>query len=168
MTKRTVATVYPNREQAERALDALRSAEVPSGSLSLLTSQETLQSLTAMDKKAVESGTAAGAGVGSVLTGLAVVASLPLAGSFFVAGPFGALMAGAASGAVAGGSVGALVGLGFDEPTAKAFEERIGAGGVGVAVETETSDEANRMAEILAEAGDDRARELVFITKPRP
>lgn len=168
MTRRTVATVYPDRESAERAFDALQSASVPHGAMSLLTSQETLQSLTSMDQKRVESGTAAGAGAGTILSSLAVVASLPLAGSFFAAGPFGALMAGAASGAVTSGSIGALIGLGFDEPTAKGFEDRIKEGGVGVAVETETKDEAERIKKLLSEAGDDRARELLITTKPRP
>lgn len=168
MTKRTVATVFPDSASASRAVHALHSVDIPGSAVSLLSSAGTLESMAPGEGKAVERGTAVGAGVGSLLSTLAMAATLPIPGGFLVAGPFGALMVSAAGGAVGGGSIGALVGLGFDDATAQGFDERIREGGVGIAVETETSDRAAQVASVLQKEGDERAGALLITTRPRP
>ncbi|QQS44575.1 DUF1269 domain-containing protein [Candidatus Roizmanbacteria bacterium] len=95
-------------------------------------------------KQDVTDGTVAGAAVGGVtgilagiIAGLTSVA-IPGAGVLLVGGPLLATwgITGGVLGALTGGLVGALVDLGVPEETAKVYEERIRAGEVLVAVQT--------------------------------
>ncbi|HJL43602.1 MAG TPA: hypothetical protein RMG48_20005 [Myxococcales bacterium LLY-WYZ-16_1] len=164
MTDRTVAAVFEDRETAGHALHALHAAEFPGSAVSLLTNETRKGQLVPGEPKAVEEGTGVGAGVGALLGSMAMAATVPVAGGIFVGGPLGAVLVGAASGAVGGGTAGALAGLGVDQPRAKAFEDRLHQGGVGIAVETHTRDEAERAAELLASSGG----ELIITTNPKP
>jgi hypothetical protein len=92
---------------------------------------------------------------------LATVAGLiPVIGPIFAAGPLiaalgiggavGATAAGALTGVAAGGLVGALVGLGIDEPAAKEYETEVSSGNVLLAVE---ADEAIDIASVFSRMG---------------
>ena len=100
-------------------------------------------------KEDVTDGTVAGAAVGGItgvlagiIAGLTAVA-VPGLGTFLIGGPLLATwgISGGILGGLAGGLVGALVDLGIPEETAKAYEERIRAGEVLVAVHTEHENE---------------------------
>lgn len=95
---------------------------------------------------AVTGGVAGGA-VG-LLAGIGALA-IPGLGAFIAAGPLLAALSGAAAGAATGGVVGALIGLGIPEYEAKAYEDRLKAGGYLIAVHVETNERAKEIKEIL-------------------
>jgi hypothetical protein len=101
-----------------------------------------------------------GAGKGAIIggsigaiAGIATVAGLiPVVGPIFAAGPLvtalgigagavGTTAAGALTGAAAGGLIGALAAWGTPEDVARAYEERVSAGDILVAVHSERSEE---------------------------
>lgn len=84
-------------------------------------------------------GAATGAAMGAIGALLVGAASFALPGvGAVVLGPLATLLAGTATGAVAGGLVGALVDWGIPEEKAKDFENRINSGEVLVAVKTDS------------------------------
>lgn len=166
MTQRTVSTVFPDVSTAEEAVEALIGAGFASDQISVLIDQGQGQRVFPGDEHPVEEGTAWGASFGALLGG-AMMVSLA-AGGVFVAGPIAAVLAAASSGAVGGGLVGALIALGLPSHQAEAFEARVRAGGVAVAVETETEDRAEEGAALLEARGDAQSRDLLVVSKPKP
>ncbi len=116
----------------------------------------------------VVGGAATGAATGAVvggLTGLLVgvgAIAIPGLGAFLVGGPLAVTLgltgtaattaSGAATGALAGGLIGALVSLGIPEEQAQAYEERIRAGGVLLAVPT-FSGKSDEVEDVMSENG---------------
>jgi hypothetical protein len=87
-------------------------------------------------------------GTVGLLAGIGTLA-IPGLGAFIAAGPLLAALSGAAAGAATGGVVGALIGLGIPEYEAKAYEDRLKAGGYLVAVHVENNDRAKEIREVL-------------------
>jgi hypothetical protein len=88
-------------------------------------------------------GIVASAGVLGPIGG--VVAAGPLLTALGITGAVGATVATAATGAVAGGLIGALTNMGVGEPKAREIEERVKAGDVLVHVHAENVDEVVRI-----------------------
>lgn len=126
---------------------------------------------TRMRKFAAEKGTKApeGAAAGGVIGGAlgAIVAGLTATGSIaaiaatggaaapLVVGPLAAALAGLGAGALGGGIIGALVGLGFPEVHAKEYEQKLRDGAIMVSVK-ESMGDAERAREILVDAQSDK------------
>ena len=170
--------IYPGAERAERAVDALISAGVPSGAISVLLPDTRATAQLAHEKgtKAPE-GTTVGATAGGILGGaLGVLAgvgalAIPGLGPFIAAGPIMAGLAGLGVGGAVGGLIGALVGMGIPEYEAKRYEGRIRGGGTLLSVHCDTSEQIDRVKNLLkgtgaedissageAKAGDERQR----------
>ncbi|AMV34494.1 Heat induced stress protein YflT [Pirellula sp. SH-Sr6A] len=95
-------------------------------------------------------GAALGLGAGA-LWGLAVVAGmLPAIGPVIAGGTFAALLASAATGATAGGVVGALTGFGLSVEDAEHYEQELDSGRVVVTVRT---DRVSEVQQILRKHG---------------
>jgi uncharacterized protein (TIGR02271 family) len=149
----TVVGVFEDREDARRAIEALKDDGFTADSISVL----------APDKQATEAiaedtGTHAGAGaatgalaggilggLGGWLVGIGALA-IPGVGPFIAAGAFATAIGGAAIGAGVGAIAGALVGMGVPEEHAKYYEGEAKAGKTLVTVRADTRyDDAQRI-----------------------
>jgi hypothetical protein len=150
-----VAGVFDDRDDAEKAIDWLRSKGVPNDNISVMARND--QDTTAMAKRTgaervdndpgsdvargAGTGLAAGAGVGA-LFGLAA-AMIPGVGPFITAGALahalGAAGGGAVAGAIVGGTSGAIAGAlskwGLDQADAKYYGGEVEKGATFVAVD---------------------------------
>jgi hypothetical protein len=152
MKKMTIG-LFALREEAEEAIDRLhRDLKIDNDDISYIYRNEEgeLKEVDADDISSDGVGKKAGKGAvigGSLgaLAGLATAAGMiPVIGPIFAAGPLlaalgigGATAAGAATGAAAGGLLGALVGWGVDEKKAQEYSDRVEAGDILVAVQTD-------------------------------
>lgn len=154
MKQHTIGT-FRSRRDAERAINAVHNElGVPTADISYLyrndegTVREIDASRIASDTPAegASKGARAGAVVGG-LAGLAVAAGvIPVVGPLLAAGPIlaalgitgtvGTAAAGAISGAAVGGLIGALVNLGVGKERALAYQDRVMAGDILVAVDS--------------------------------
>ena len=142
----TVAAIFHDRTQAERAIDALRAAGFSGDQIgvALRDRHETGQLVEDTGTNAVE-GAVSGAlgggllgGVAGFLVGLIAALALPGIGPIVAGGALatalgaagGTAVAGAGIGAAAGGLVGALSGMGIPEEEARSLETGFRAGGV--------------------------------------
>lgn len=158
-----VTAVFDDRAQAERAVVELRRSNVPDSRLSVVARRQDDVEVTGgagADSTAarVGKGAAAGAGVGA-LFGLAT-ALIPGVGPFITAGflaqALGATGAAAATGAIIGGTsgavAGALVKAGYSREEADFYGPTVERGGVLVAVDAPTGEE-DRVRSILTQSG---------------
>lgn len=167
--RETVASTFADRDDALRAIEALKDAGFTSDQIGVA-----LRDRTAQGEMVEESGThaAEGAATGAVGGGLLggivgwlvgigalaipgigpIVAGGALASAFGIAG--GTALAGAGIGAVAGGVVGALVGMGIPEEEARYFESGFRAGHTLVTV-TAGAGRATEAVDILRAYGGD-------------
>jgi hypothetical protein len=146
----TVAAVFSDRTQAERAIDALRSAGFTGDQIGVAMRDRTEQGelIEETDSSAVE-GAVSGAlgggllgGVAGFLVGLVSALAIPGIGPIVAGGALatalgaagGTAVAGAGIGAAAGGLVGALSGMGIPEEEARHFETGFRSGGTLVTV----------------------------------
>jgi hypothetical protein len=158
--------LFPDREAAERAYQALRSRGYTAADVSVLMAAETRERLLgaaapasppapasspapdgdARHSKALEgAGVGAGAGVvaGGVLGALVAAATVVIPGvGLVLAGPLAAAMAGAGVGGAAGGVIGALVGAGIPEDRAVRYEPGLRAGGIVMGVSPRSDEDA--------------------------
>lgn len=142
-TGSTVFGMFPDRHEAERAVDALERAGFERDRISVaMRHDESLQAVDAETLNETADGAAAGAVGGGVvggtfglLAGLGVIA-IPGLGPALAAGWLASTLLGAGVGAAAGGLIGGLVGMGVPEDDARRFETAFREGGVLVAVET--------------------------------
>src|SRR5882672_1115804 len=152
--------IYRDRQQAEQAVDALRSAGFRNSDVSALLPDNVGTKDFAHEKntKAPE-GTTTGAASGAVLGGalgwLAGIGALaiPGLGPFIAAGPIMGALAGAGAGGAVGGLIGALVGMGIPEYEAKRYEGRVKQGGVLLSIHCNTSEEVSRAKDLLKQTG---------------
>jgi hypothetical protein len=158
--KKAVIGIVPTLIQAEAIVSELREAGFMTSDLSvLLPNKHGQRELVVEHSTKAPEGVASGAGAGGLLGGalglLAGVGALaiPGLGPFIAAGPIMAALSGAAAGAAVGGFVGALVGMGIPEYEAKAYEKRLRAGNILLAVHTETSDEQALALQVFKKAG---------------
>ena len=148
----TAVGVFDDQQQAERAVDQLRSAGFDANNIGYAGHGE---GGPCEDKaENVAGGTAAGAVTGGVAGGVlgAVAAGLiPGVGPILGAGILTATVVGAGAGAATGGLLGGLTGLGVPEDEAKSYENEFKSGRTLVAVRAEGRyDEA---ASLLRQAG---------------
>ena len=157
---KSVLGIYGSRSAVEAALTHLRDAGFASSAVSILLPENLgpKELITTKATKAPE-GTAAGAGSGAViggalgwLVGIGALA-IPGLGPFIAAGPIMAALAGVGVGGAVGGFTGALVGLGIPEYEAKRYEGRLQKGGILISVHCETSEEIDRVKDLLQRTG---------------
>jgi hypothetical protein len=146
----TVAAIFQDRTQAERAIDALRAAGFAGDQIgvALRDRRETGEMVEETGTNAVE-GAVSGAlgggllgGVAGFLVGLISALAIPGIGPIVAGGALasalgaagGTAVAGAGIGAAAGGLVGALSGMGIPEEEARYLETGFRSGGVLVTV----------------------------------
>jgi uncharacterized membrane protein len=160
---RAVGT-FPNKDEAEAALNDLRSSNFPMDRVSILakdrdrseqidTSDMRDRSHDRGDNESQEgagigavAGTVLG-GIGGLLVGLEALI-IPGVGPFLAAGTIATTLAGAGIGAAAGSLIGALTGAGIPEEDARDYSRRIEEGSYLIMVEG-TEDEINRAGSIL-------------------
>ena len=160
MAKKSVFCIATSREEADRIVAQLKTANFSNNDISVLFPDKDTSRDFAHEKntKAPE-GAAAGAGTGGVLGGalgwIAGIGALaiPGVGPFIAAGPIIAALSGAAVGAAVGGIAGGLIGLGIPEIEAKRYEGKVKAGNVLISVHTENSGEIVRAKDIFTRAG---------------
>ena len=143
-----VVCAFDDRQQAQRALDALRRAGFREDQIGIASREEfgSVEGISGGESHAEEgalSGAVAGAGVGS-LWAVGVAAGLvPAIGPVIAGGLLASILASAAGSAAVGGLVGALIGMGIPEEEAKHFDTEFRAGRTIVTVNSDTrSDEA--------------------------
>jgi len=160
MSKKSVFCIATSRDQADRIVDQLKTANFSNNDISALFADKDTNRDFAHEKntKAPE-GAVAGAGTGGVIGGalgwIAGIGALaiPGVGPFIAAGPIVAALSGAAIGATVGGVAGGLIGLGIPEIEAKRYEGKINAGNILISVHTENSEEITRAKDIFTKAG---------------
>ncbi|HEU4677433.1 MAG TPA: hypothetical protein VFS75_01790 [Candidatus Paceibacterota bacterium] len=154
--KQVVLGLFSSRARAEELIRHLtESLGVRTDDISYIyrNTEGDVEAAPATDAHTPASGAATGALVGGSVGALAGIATaigvIPVIGPIFAAGPLvaalgigtasavGTTAVGAATGAVAGGVIGALVNLGAPDVEAKEYENRILAGDVLVAVTTD-------------------------------
>lgn len=160
MSKKSVFCISTSREQADRIVDHLKTANFSNNDISVLFPDQGTSRDFAHEKntKAPE-GAVAGAGTGGVvggalgwIVGIGALA-IPGVGPFIAAGPILAALSGAAIGAAAGGIAGGLIGLGIPELEAKRYEGKVKEGNILLSVHAENSAEITRAKEIFTKAG---------------
>lgn len=164
---RTVIGVFDEQPYAEESIAELTDRGYDAEDMSVLMKDRTVDAGTEMTKdvsgglaKGATSGVATGAVVGGIaglLVGMGALV-IPGIGAFLVGGPLAVALGltgaaattvtGAATGAVAGGILGALMGLGLTREEAAAYEERIRAGALLVAIPV-TAEQEDEVRSIL-------------------
>ena len=160
MSKKSVFCITTSREQADRIVDQLKTANFSSNDISVLfPDQGTTRDFAHEKNTKAPEGAATGAGTGGVIggtlgwiVGIGALA-IPGVGPFIAAGPILAALSGAALGAAAGGIAGGLIGLGIPELEAKRYEGKVKSGNLLLSVHTENSDEITRAKDIFKKAG---------------
>lgn len=137
-----LSRLYDTNTEAQRVVDDLKNAGIPSDDVSLIANSGDGSEDTTDAAEGASVGAGLGAAVGGgagLLAGLGIMA-IPGVGPIVAAGWMAAtltgLVAGAAAGAAAGGMVGALTDSGLDERDAHVYAESIRRGGSMVIVKT--------------------------------
>ena len=152
---KTITAIFDSTLAADQALIRLETAGIPRERIGLVVTESTRNNAFRVEEntKAAEGG-ATGAAIGGVLGALAVgltaVGSIVVPGlGIFAAGPVIAALAGAGAGGAVGGLAGSLIGLGVPEFEAGVYEEKLQAGNILVAVETNTDEEEKRVKQVF-------------------
>lgn len=169
---KTLLAIFPTRNDADQAVDSLRSSGFDPKDLSVVVRDYEKRQTTGDN---VAEGAATGATAGTILGGIAGLLvglgaiTIPGIGALFIAGPLTTALgltgvaattaSGAITGAVAGGVVGSLVGLGVPEEDARTYENRIREGGILMAVPT-TDDNASVVKTIFSNHHAENIREV--------
>lgn len=140
-TRDVVVGVFDDRDDAEDAINALRSSGFQASDVSVVARDRDVAGRLADDTGTeAGAGAATGALAGGLLGGAAGwlvgigALAIPGIGPFIAAGPLAAALGGAALGAAGGGLVGALTGAGIPEDEAKWYDERVRGGDILVTV----------------------------------
>jgi uncharacterized protein (TIGR02271 family) len=144
MQHTTIVGVFDDREDARRAVAALKQAGFTDDQIGVVSHGESgkAEAHGTMAAQGAVAGAAAGAGVGA-LWALGIAAGvLPGIGPAIAGGLLASVLASAAGGAVAAGIAGALVGLGIPEEEAKYYEGEFRAGRTVVTVRSARNVEA--------------------------
>lgn len=141
MAARTVIGLFRDSNEAQAALQDLRSAGIPREHLNLVAydgSGAFDTNATALDKE-LASNTAKGAAAGGIAGLLLGIASLaiPGVGPIIAAGPIAAALTAAGVGAATGGMLGALADMGVPGHEAQYYQEAIRRGGTLLIVQAE-------------------------------
>jgi len=147
---KTVIGTFDTREQAEKAIPALRNNGFYED-LSLVAAD---QKRPGGNRDANNNSIASGVTTGGVLGGLAGLAmgvgalTIPGIGPILAAGPIAGILSGAATGGIAGG----LIDWGIPADRSNFYEQKVKEGKILASVRT-TEDKVNRAANILRENG---------------
>ena len=159
MSKKSVFCIATSRDQADRIVDQLKTANFSNNDISALFADKSTSHDFAHEKNTqAPEGAVAGAGTGGVVGGalgwIAGIGALaiPGVGPFIAAGPIIAAFSGAAIGAAVGGIVGGLIGLGIPEIEAKRYEGKVKAGNILISVHTEDAGDIARAKDIFKQA----------------
>jgi hypothetical protein len=153
MARTTVVGVFDDRDNAQRAIEALKDAGFRPDDIGVtMRDRQESRAMAEDTGAAAGAGAATGALAGGVLGGLAGwlvgigALAIPGIGPIIAAGPLAAAISGAAIGAAGGGLIGALTGMGVPEEEARWYESEVGRGGVLVTVDADGRyDEARRL-----------------------
>ena len=156
---KAVICIAKNQAQAEKIVNNLQSAGVPTTDISVLLPDRTgtrdfaHEHNTKAPEGATIGGSAGGVagGVFGLLAGIGALA-IPGVGPFIAAGPIMAALSGAAVGAAIGGIAGALIGMGIQEYEAKQYESKVRNGNILVSVHVNDTDNASRIKDIMKNA----------------
>lgn len=159
MTRRTVIGVFAHTEQAESALEALRTAGFTADRVSIVAKDT---AATAPIEPTADTGLE-GAGTGAFLGGftggvlgwLAAIGvlAIPGLGPVVAAGALALTLGGMALGAVTGGLIGALVDLGVPEEAALGYQTTVQQGSLLLTVDTPDDAETTAMLALLEKHG---------------
>ncbi len=154
-----VVGLFETRDQARRAVEALKATGLDSEDMSIMMRDRSLAEEVAEDtgadnSEAVGVGALGGGvlgGMAGLLVGLGAI-TIPGIGPFLAAGPIAAALTGMAVGATAGGVAGALIHHGVSEEEAGFYSSAVERGGILITVKTAKNreDEVHR---ILKENG---------------
>lgn len=160
MSKKSVFCLATSRDQANRIVDQLKTANFSNNDISALfadksTSHDFAHETNTKAPEGAVVGAGTGGAVGGALGWIAGIGALaiPGVGPFIAAGPIMAALGGAAIGAAVGGIAGGLVGLGIPEIEAKRYEGKIKGGNILISVHTEDAGEIARAKDIFTQAG---------------
>src|SRR5919204_1502339 len=153
MARNTVVGVFDDRDDAQRAIEALKEAGFRADDIGItMHDRREAEALVEDTGASAGAGAATGALAGGALGGLAGwlvgigALAIPGVGPVVAAGPLAAALTGAAVGAAGGGLLGALTGLGVPEEEARWYEAEVGRGGTLVTVRADGRyDEARRV-----------------------
>jgi hypothetical protein len=150
-----VTGLFKDRESAERAFNALTHRGYGNSDINLIMSDETRRAHfvgATLGETELGNKAAKGAGVGGTIGGAvgAIAAAIAAVGTslaipglgLIVAGPIVAALAGAGAGGVTGTLVGALIGWGIPEERLKHYEAGIKSGGILLAVNARSEEDA--------------------------
>lgn len=179
--ERTISAVFKNEEQLDDLVRRLLDRGVPQDHISVM--GKNFQSKTRIagfitKKDLILGGLRSGAIFGSLfgsflslLTGVGVL-FIPFVGPVVAAGPLGALLLGAASGAIAGsagaGLVSALAALGMPQDKATVYQTRVEAGEFLVMVEVPASRSGEFQLLLESAAGEEIAAHDLTLRRPCP
>lgn len=160
MAHTAVYGIYSTRQDAEMAIDALRSAGFRAEDISVLfpdnegTKDIGHEKHTKAPEKATAGAAIAGVAGGALgwLAGIGALA-IPGIGPFIAAGPIMATLAGIGAGSVVGGLAGALIGAGIPEYEAKRYEGRIRSGGILLSAHCESDILIGRAKDVMRHTG---------------
>lgn len=156
-TRVPIFAAYRDLETAAEVVEKLAGAGVPQSHISILVPENT--NLIPKVRAAVPEGAVVGTVAGALLAGLGVAATLALPGvGVLAAGPILALVEGSALGAIGGGFIGSLAGIGVPENQAKQYAEALLEDGVVLCVNHDDDEMAWRVRSILEKT---RAAKLV-------
>lgn len=157
---KAVIAVVDAEIQAENIVQKLGAAGVPTSDISaILPDKHGTRDFAHEHNTKAPEGAVAGVAGGGVLGGalglLAGIGALaiPGFGPFIAAGPLMAALSGAAAGAAVGGVAGALIGLGIPEIEAKTYEGKLRGGNILLAIHVDSSEEEQRVKELIAREG---------------
>ncbi len=155
---KTVVGLFDTMQEAQSAVQALQTSGFSQDSISLVANNargeygvDTAEGTGSEAEEGAAVGATSGAilgGLGGLLVGVGALA-IPGIGPVVGGGALLATLAGAGVGAAAGGLVGALVGAGVPEEDANVYAEGVRRGGALVTVETQADEDAYRAADIL-------------------
>ena len=167
-----ITGLFKDKAAAERAVDALQAAGYDVHDVSVMMSEDTRVRNFTMDagSKAAEGATAGGivgGAIGAVVAGLTATGSVAIVAASgvglgpVVAGPLAAALAGLGAGALSGGVIGALAGLGVPEVRAREIEKQLDDGGIVVGVRTDSANTPQAQAilnDVQADVAERKAR----------
>lgn len=165
MNRNTVVGVFDDRDDAQRAIEALKDAGFRPDDIGV-TMRDRREAETLVEDTGTKAGAGAATGalaggalggVAGWLVGIGALA-IPGVGPFIAAGPLAAALTGAAIGAAGGGLLGALTGMGVPEDEARWYEGEVHRGGTLVTVRADGRyEEARRIVREYGgrEAGSD-------------
>jgi hypothetical protein len=138
-TQTTVVGVFENHGDARQAVDQLKQAGFRNDQIGVVYRDSSGDEFVAeaedtYAEEGAATGALAGAGIGGLWAIGIAAGALPAIGPVVAGGTLAAILASAAGGAVTGGILGTLVGLGIPEDEARVYEEELHAGRTVVTV----------------------------------